>query len=282
MEAKILKSNIDEEVEVDTTMAILCARDARIQELSTELDRVRAQLDRAKRTRLDILSNVSHELRTPITSIKAFCDMLLMFGDEDKEVREEFLQSIIEECDRLINMINEALDISKMESGKMEWIITDVNIAEVISASVNLIQGMLKTNGLALETKVNGDLPVIQGDRDKIMQVIVNLLSNAIKFTAEGQIILGAENGNNEVTVYVSDTGIGIEPEHQELIFEEFYQVGDILTDKPKGTGLGLSICLDIVTYHGGRIWVESEPGVGSTFYFTLPLEIEEQNERMI
>ncbi len=274
------KTNITEEP--NQIMGALHARDVEIKKLSEELDSVRAELDNVKSTSLNILSNVSHELRTPITSIKAFADMLLMFGNEDPEAQEEFLNSIIEQCDRLIEMINGALDISKMESGKMEWNIIPMDITEVIQSSATVIDWMLEPSGLSLEFKVSDNLPLIQGDRDRLLQVMVNLIGNAIKFTEEGQITIGAKNGNNEITVSVSDTGIGVEPENQELIFGEFYQVGHILTDKPKGIGLGLPICRNIVTNHGGRIWMESEPGVGSTFYFTLPLKMEGDDEEVI
>jgi len=195
-----------------------------------------------------------------------------MFGDDDAETRQEFLQNINDECDRLIRLVNNILEFAKMESDKMEWITESVDIGEVIHTAANVMLGMAQEKGLTLEVKVLEDLPAIDSDKDKLISVVTNLISNAVKFTDEGQITIGVECSEEELQVYVSDTGIGIAPENQELIFEKFHQGGDILTSKPSGTGLGLSICRDIINHHEGRIWVESELGVGSTFYFTLPL----------
>lgn len=222
--------------------------------------------------KLDFLSHVYHELRTPLTSIKAYCDMVLMLEDEEGETREEFLQYIVEECDRLMRMINNLLDVSKIESGKMEWYFDSVDLSEVIYDSVNIMRNMAQNKGLSLEINISEELPPVQGDRDKLVQVITNFLDNAIKFTEEGEIVVGAEFLDSELKLYVSDTGIGIAAENQESIFEKFSQVGKILTDKPQGSGLGLSICREIVNHHKGCIGVESEVGVGSTFYFTLPV----------
>lgn len=240
-----------------------------------DLDKIKDELDNVSKIKLDFLSHMYHELRTPLTSIKAYCDILLMLEDEEKETREEFLQYIIEECNRLVRMINNILDASKMESGKMEWYFHPVNLTEVVPDSVNIMRNIAQNKGLSLEMNISEKLPSVRGDRDKLVQVITNLLDNAIKFTKEGEIVVGAELLDNEVKLYVSDTGIGIAAENQEIIFGKFNQVGDILTSKPPGSGLGLSICREIVNYHGGRIWVESDVGVGSTFYFTLPITKE-------
>jgi len=247
-----------------------------VDEKNNEMDKIKDELDKIK---LDFLSNVSHELRTPLTSIKAYCDMLLMLDDEERETREEFLNYIIEECDRLVRMINNILDVSKIESGKMEWYFDSVNLTEVIHNSVNIVRNMAQNKGLSIEINISEELPSVWGDRDKLVQVMINLLDNAVKFTKEGRIVVGAELVDNQVKLYVSDTGIGIAAENQEFIFGKFNQVGDILTNKPQGSGLGLSICREIVNYHGGRIWVESEVGVGSTFYFTLPIKQEVKRE---
>jgi len=252
---------------------------SQIQGQTEELSAGSDNLERVNQIQLDFLSNVSHELRTPLTSIKSLCEILLMFGDDDAETRQEFLQNINEECDRLLRLINNILDFSKLESGKMEWHAESVDMGEVISTATNVMLGMAQAKGLALESEVPEDLPYLNADRDKLVQVVTNLIGNAIKFTDEGEISIGFECSNGELLTYVSDTGIGIADENHELVFEKFKQVGDILTDKPSGTGLGLSICREIINHHEGRIWVESELGKGSTFYFTLPLNSQDDEE---
>jgi len=252
---------------------------SQIQGQTEELSAGSDNLERVNQIQLDFLSNVSHELRTPLTSIKSLCEILLMFGDDDAETRQEFLQNINEECDRLLRLINNILDFSKLESGKMEWHAESVDMGEVISTATNVMLGMAQAKGLALESEVPEDLPSLNADRDKLVQVVTNLIGNAIKFTDEGEISIGFECSNGELLTYVSDTGIGIADENHELVFEKFKQVGDILTDKPSGTGLGLSICREIINHHEGRIWVESELGKGSTFYFTLPLNSQDDEE---
>lgn len=252
---------------------------SQIQEQNEELSPMKAALESIEQSQLDFLSNVSHELRTPLTSIKSFCEILLMFGDDDAETREEFLQNINEECDRLLRLINNILDFSKLKSGKAEWNIEYVDIGEIISKTVTIMSGVAEEKGLTLDAETPEDAPILHANTDKLVEVITNLIGNAIKFTDEGHIKIGFECSQGEVLVYVSDTGIGIAPENHELIFERFNQVGDILTEKPSGTGLGLSICREIINHHSGRIWLESELGKGSTFYFTLPLNSQDEEK---
>jgi len=225
------------------------------------------------------LSTVSHELRTPLTSIKSFSEILLSY-DEDKETQREFLGIINEESDRLTRLINDFLDLSKIEAGRMQWETVELSLPEVIKTAINATQALATQMKLRVDVDLVPDLPTVRCDKDRLVQVATNLLSNAIKFTPEGgmihvkaQILNGSESkGDSDmVAVSVSDTGIGIAPENHETIFEKFKQVGDTLTGKPKGTGLGLPICKEIVEHYGGRIWVESELGKGSTF-FTLPM----------
>ncbi len=226
------------------------------------------------------LSTVSHELRTPLTSIKSFSEILLSY-DEDKETQKEFLTIINEESNRLTRLINDFLDLSKIEAGRMQWETVELSLSEVIQTALNATQALTIETKLKVDTELSPDLPTVQCDKDRLVQVVTNLLSNAIKFTPEGgaiqlkaQVQNGSKSGENSnmTMVSVSDSGIGIAQKDYKGIFEKFKQVGDTLSNKPKGTGLGLPICKEIIEHYGGRIWVESEPGKGSTFFFTLPI----------
>jgi len=242
------------------------------------------EIDRMK---TDFIATVSHELRTPLTSVLGFADAIKdrletkivpAFSADDRKMHKILarmtgnLDIIISESERLTAIINDVLDIAKMESGKMDWQMQPVAIQEAIERARMTTASLAKARGLLLRQVVEPNLPDVMGDRDRIMQVLINLLSNAIKFTEEGAVTCRARRRDNEVLVSVMDTGIGIHPQQQEQVFERFKQVGDVLKDKPKGTGLGLPICKQIVEHHGGEIWVESEPGQGSTFSFTLPV----------
>jgi len=226
------------------------------------------------------LSTVSHELRTPLTSIKSFSEILLSY-DEDRDTQKEFLTIIKDESDRLTRLINDFLDISKIESGRMQWETVELSISEVIQTAINATQALAAQTNLKVKAEVSPDLPTIKCDKDRLVQVVTNLLSNAIKFTPEGgKIGVKAEvprsskskEKSDMVMISVSDSGVGIAPQNHEGIFEKFKQVGDTMTDKPKGTGLGLPICKEIIEHYGGKIWVESELGKGSTFFFSLPV----------
>jgi len=252
-----------------------------------EANRKLQELDKMKDT---FLSTVSHELRTPLTSIKSFTEILLSYEEEDKETQREFLNIINEESDRLTKLIDDFLDISKIESGQMQWKNTEPVITEIIKSATNATSALSTQKNLRVNVELEPNLPPVWGDKDRLVQVVTNLLSNAIKFTPEGgeirvaaEVLKGSEAGSvsDVMRVSVSDTGIGVAPEEQERIFEKFRQAGNTLTDKPKGTGLGLAICKEIVEHYGGKIWVESELGKGSTFYFTLPIveKIEMEGE---
>jgi len=239
------------------------------------------ELDRMKD---EFVSTVSHELRTPLTSIKIAAEILLNHDDDDPETRLEFLEIIDRESDRLSRLINDVLDISRLESGEMPWQLEEVDFGEVVRESVDGIQVLLTQKDLAMEVDLDSDLPLLWIDRDRLIQVVTNLLSNAIKFTPEGgKVRINAKkvdaddsDGLNEkLEVRVSDSGIGIEIADYETIFQKFKQVGDTVVNKPQGTGLGLPICKEIVEYSGGEIWVESTPGKGSCFYFTVPVSVK-------
>ncbi|PMB24787.1 PAS domain S-box protein [Fischerella thermalis] len=235
----------------------------------------------------DFISTVSHELRTPLTSILGFAsiiqekletDVFPILCAEDRKLQKTIkrvgnnLNIIVSEAERLTSLINDVLDIAKMEAGKVEWQMQPLDPSELVDWATNSTAALFETNGLELITEIEPGLPQIVGDRNRLLQVLINLISNAVKFTNSGCVTCRVKQQNNGVCISVIDTGIGIALADQPKVFEKFRQVGDTLTDKPKGTGLGLPICKQIVEHHGGRIWVESEPGKGSTFSFLIPI----------
>ena len=241
------------------------------------------QLDQMKD---DFISTVSHELRTPLTSIKGSAELLLSSEDDDRETQMQFLRIINSESDRLTRLINDVLDLSQMESRQMRWMWQDLELSEVVNVAVDGTQALLIQKDLSIYVELDGTLPNLWNDRDRLVQVVTNLLSNAIKFTPRGGEIritareLSADESDGlgeKLEVCVSDTGIGIDTAEYQNIFQKFMQVGETLADKPKGTGLGLPICKQIVEFFGGKIWVESTPGNGSSFYFTVPVAAVEQ-----
>jgi len=241
-------------------------------ELRQANDRLR-ELDRMKD---DFISTVTHELRTPLTSIRAFSEILQEDPSIDLAQRQRFVGIIVSETVRLSRLINQILDLAKLESGRAEWTVTAVDVAEVIREAAESLAALFAEKRVALE--LDGCEPglVVQADRDRLMQVMVNLLSNALKFVAadSGRVKVGAGGTASEVRVNVADNGPGIQLEDHEVIFDKFRQgagTTDVLIDKPQGTGLGLPISRQIIEYFNGRLWVESTPGAGARFVFTLP-----------
>lgn len=235
----------------------------------------------------DFISTVSHELRTPLTSILGFAKIVSkkledtifpkVQAPEAKTQRaiKQVAQNIdimVSEGERLTKLINDVLDIAKMEAGRIDWNMQYFSAHELIERATSATFALFEQKGIELIIDVQENLSDILGDRDRLLQVVINLISNALKFTDEGSVTCRASCTDDEITISVIDTGIGIPEVDQPKIFEKFKQVGNPLTDKPKGTGLGLSICQQIVKHHGGKIWVESQLGQGSTFSFTLPL----------
>lgn len=220
----------------------------------------------------DFVSKVSHEFRTPLTSIKGFIEILLSYQDIAAEKQQEFLQIINQESDRLIRLINDVLDISKIEAGKIAWRVEPLDLVDLIDSTVRATHSLVDPKKIALLVEIEPDLPPVLGDRDHLIQVLNNLLSNAIKFTERGQIVLFAQrSGEDEILAGIRDTGIGLPQSETTKIFNKFYQVARPEKGLPKGTGLGLAICREIISHLNGKIWCESAPGEGCTFYFTLP-----------
>jgi adenylate cyclase len=253
----------------------------------TELRAAREEAERASEAKSAFLANVSHELRTPLTSILGFARLiqgrlseriLPLIDTADKRTEravrqvQDNLEIILAEGRRLTMLINNVLDLEKIEAGKMDWQMAPLSIGELIEQVHAATASLFAEKGLTFRREVAESLPEVVGDHDKLVQTVINLISNAVKFTDQGSITCRAELMAGEIRVSVTDTGLGIAPDDQPKVFEKFKQVGDTLTDKPKGTGLGLPICKEIVEHHGGRIWVESAPGEGSTFTFTLPV----------
>lgn len=258
-----------------------------IRRLFEEAERARAIAEEADAAKSAFLSTVSHELRTPLTSVLGFAKIIRkrledrifpLVPSSDAKVAqtirqvEDNLTVVVSEGERLTKLIDDVLDLAKIEAGKLEWHMEGVSVAEVIDRATDATASLFEQKGLRLIKAVAPDLPIVTGDRDRLIQVVINLISNAVKFTAEGAITCAATLRDGAIVVSVTDTGMGIAPADQPKVFERFKQVGDTLTDKPKGTGLGLPICREIVEHHGGRIWVESTLGQGSTFAFSLPV----------
>ena len=241
--------------------------------LFNELESANRELEAASRHKSEFLANMSHELRTPMNAILGFSEVLSehMFGELNAK-QEEYLKDIHGAGQHLLALINDILDLSKVEAGRMELELTDFDLPTALEHAVMLVRERAGRRGIALDTMLDGGLGQVRADERKVRQVALNLLSNAIKFTPEGgRIGVTAVPREACVEVSVSDTGIGIAPEDQEKVFEEFRQVGTA-DKKAEGTGLGLALSRKFVELHGGRIWVTSEIGRGSTFTFTLPV----------
>ncbi len=268
------------------------------------------ELDRMK---TDFLSTVSHELRTPLTAILGFAKLVLrtlerqiapLLGEDRQQERrallraEDNLHIIIDEGERLTQLINDLLDVSRLEAGKMQWHMEMVDANRIVQQAVSSVHALAEEKGLPIWVRTDESLPPLYADAQRLMQVVINLLSNAIKFTEVGQVVVrlakvttdgeGHSDGyalgphapsvpaGHWLSIRVEDTGIGIAEEDLQVIFDRFRQAGDVLTDRPQGTGLGLAICREIVLAHHGYIWADSHLGEGSTFHVLLPLERQE------
>jgi len=262
-------SEVIELLRTFATQSALAIQNAR---LFREIEIKGRELEVASQHKSEFLANMSHELRTPLNAIIGFSEVLgeRMFG-ELNEKQDEYLKDINASGQHLLSLINDILDLSKIEAGRMELELTDFNLPATLDNALTLVRERAGRRGIALGLTVHERLEQIRADERKVRQVVLNLLSNAIKFTPEGgriEVRAGPVDGNVEISV--SDTGVGIAPEDQEAIFEEFRQVGTA-AKKVEGTGLGLALSRKFVELHGGRIWVKSELGAGSTFRFTLP-----------
>lgn len=256
-------------------------------ELFEQAREAKIRAEEANEAKSAFLSTVSHELRTPLTSVLGFAkiirkrleDKIFPAVDiDDQKIKKtmkqvsENLDVVVSEGERLTTLINDVLDLAKIESGRMEWNMKPVLMQDAIGRAIASTKSLFENKKVSLKKNIPNDLPMVNGDEDKLIQVVINLLSNAVKFTEKGKVQIEAYLEKDQIIVEVQDTGIGIAEEDRHKVFEKFRQAGDTLTDKPKGTGLGLPICREIIEHHGGIIWMKSELGVGSTFFFSIPI----------
>lgn len=245
-----------------------------------ERERLIAQLQEANeklqvldKMKTNFISTVSHELRTPLTTIKAFIELLLLKQGMPEDRKVKLMSTVNDETDRLARLINDLLDLSRIEAGSMKWQFGAVSMEELIRSVIESMEVLFENKGLRVTTEFTPSLSPVSGDRDRLVQVVTNILSNAVKFTPRGGAIrVAVRQDAEQIAVEISDTGIGIPAAHLDLIFEKFHRSDDVLTAATEGTGLGLAITRQIVEYHGGSIWVTSTHGKGSTFAFNVPL----------
>jgi signal transduction histidine kinase len=221
------------------------------------------------------MSTVTHELRTPLTSIRAVSEILLDTPDVAPDEQRRFLAIIVKETERLTRLINQTLDMAKIESGNADWHTSELDVAEVVRDAVDATAQLFREKRVTLAVSAARPIPSVRADRDRLVQVLLNLLSNAVKFCAPGagRVEVRIAPADGAVRVDVADNGPGIAPGDHETIFERFKRLGDTPEERPQGSGLGLAISRRIVEHFGGRLWVESDVGKGATFSFTLPLD---------
>jgi len=249
-------------------------RTRELQQALAELSRKGRQLEVASKHKSDFLANMSHELRTPLNAIIGFSQVLRqgLFCPVN-EKQEEYLDDILSSGHHLLSLINDVLDLSKVEAGQVELEVASFSLREALERGVTMVREPASSRGVAVALELAPDVDLVDGDERRLRQVVYNLLSNAVKFTPRGgTVIVASAQVDGEVQVSVTDTGPGIVADDRERIFEEFHQT-DVGVQQREGTGLGLALSKRLVELHGGRIWVESEPGHGSCFVFTLPIK---------
>ena len=255
-----------------STLAIQNAR------LFREIEDKSQQLEMASRHKSQFLANMSHELRTPLNAILGYTELILdgIYGEVPGKVRE-VMERLEMSGKHLLGLINDVLDLSKIEAGQLMLSLAEYSMKEVVHTVVTTVESLAAEKRLALKVAMAQDLPRGRGDERRLTQVLLNLVGNALKFTEEGEVRIEAGLTDGAFVVAVCDTGPGISEADQRKIFEEFQQVDSSSTRKKGGAGLGLAIARRIVELHGGRLWVVSSPGQGSTFTFRLPARVEHQ-----
>jgi signal transduction histidine kinase len=257
--------------------SVLAIHNAR---LFREIEDKGREIEIASKHKSEFLANMSHELRTPLNAILGYTELILdnIYGDVPEKI-QEVLERLVKNGRHLLGLINDVLDISKIEAGQLTLSLNDYSMGEVVQTVSTSLEALAAEKNLELNVKVPTDLTIDKGDEQRIAQVFLNLLGNAIKFTEKGEVSVEVVVSNESFLVSVSDTGLGLSEADQKKIFEEFRQADGSSTREKGGTGLGLAIAKRIVEMHGGRIWVESTLGKGSTFWFTLPVRVEHQKE---
>jgi signal transduction histidine kinase len=276
---------LDEASQMRTYSRQLEQKSDELEAATRDLRRANERLKELDRLKDDFMSTVTHELRTPLTSIRAFSEMLLDDPKTDLAERKSFLTTIVAETERLTRLINQILDLAKIESGRAEWRTEQVDLGDVIRHSAEATSQLFRDKGVVLALKLPPRAASVRADGDRLIQVMINLLSNAVKFSPErdGRVDVRLDEGAAELRVAVTDNGPGVGDGDRQIIFEKFRQGGDALTGKPQGTGLGLPISRQIVEHFGGRLWVEgaAERGrTGASFVFTLPLQKQGEEPR--
>lgn len=244
-----------------------------LQERSRQLEEAALRLQELDQLKAQFITNMSHELRTPLNSVIGFAGLLLRGMDGSlSDMQRQDVELIHTSGKHLLTMINSLLDISRVWAGKLDLMLADVRVREVIDEAVAAAEALVGERPVELRVELEPDLPLIRADGARVGQVVLSLLDNAVKYTEKGHVTVSASQDGDFVVISVADTGIGIGPEHLEMIFEEFGRVDDSSTRSVDGLGLGLAISRNLVELHGGQIWVDSEPGVGSAFSFSLPI----------
>jgi signal transduction histidine kinase len=263
-----------EEVNKDLEKKVM-QRTFQLEKRNVELTTAKNRAEQSDRLKSAFLANMSHEIRTPMNGIIGFAHLLS--EAENEEEHDEFVGIIVENGEHLLSLINEIIDISKIEAGMLELSKREFSLNQLMDELLNFFKSDKNVVGKNLEVKCNKGIPdeksIIIFDRTRLKQVLINLMNNACKFTEKGSVELGYYLNAGQLCVYVKDTGPGLDKEQQKIIFERFMQVTLDHTPDQEGTGLGLAISKAFVNLFGGEIWIESEPGTGSIFYFNLPLE---------
>jgi len=268
----------DKQIELVTTFADQAAIAIENVRLFDEIHDKSRQLEEASQHKSQFLANMSHELRTPLNAILGYTELMAdgAYG-EPSEKMLEVLKRLEANGRHLLGLINDVLDLSKIEAGQLVLELSDYSVQDIAQVVRSTLEPLAADKKLAFKVEVPARLPVGHGDGRRLTQVLINLVGNAIKFTDAGEVAIKAEANNGSFYVSVRDTGPGISAADQAKLFQEFQQADNAITKKKGGTGLGLAISKRIIEMHGGRIWVESQPGQGSTFAFTLPVMVERQ-----